>query len=238
MVIKNKKYSLIIPVYNEAKVIEKTVKQYYDFSLKLKNSELIIAEDGSTDGTKKVLRKLKKTIPFKLVIGKERKGYNKAVIDALKLANHNYVLFSDGGGGHDPNDFLRMLKNINKYDIVSGYKKPRRDPLSRIIYSKVYNTYISLLFLHRFKDIDCGFKVYRKNVLDDILPQCKTLKECISTEIMLRSFSSGYKIKEIPVKHFKRDLEEVKTFTLKRLPKIVLSLLKTVFKLRIELLKK
>lgn len=229
--------SITIPVYNEAKVIEKVVTDMHDKVVKqFKGTyELVVLEDGSVDGTKEVLKNLNKKIKFRSVSGVERKGYNRAVKDALSVAQGRYVFISDSGGSHEPTDFFRMFKYLNEYDIISGYKKNRQDSMYRKILSKIFNSYISLLFFHRFYDIDCGFKIYKKKVLDDILPETKILKDCISTEIMLRAYKKGYKIKEIPVIHYKRNLEEVKTFSFKKLPKIVSNLFLDILKLRLKL---
>jgi glycosyltransferase involved in cell wall biosynthesis len=227
-------YSLVIPVYNEAKVIERVVREYHEkLTSKLNSCEFIIAEDGSTDGTKEILARLSKEIPCRLVTGAARKGYTRAVLDALRLAGTDFVLFSDSGGGHDPADFFKMLPFTERYAIVSGYKAPRRDPFSRIVYSKVFNAYISVLFLHWFRDIDSGFKIYKRDVLDSVLPQCRLFRECVSSEIILRAIVQGHRLKEVPITHLKRDLEEVKTFKLAKLPKIVFGLLRSVLVLRL-----
>jgi len=229
--------SIILPVYNEAKTIEKVIVDFNDKVVKKfkGKSELVVAEDGSTDGTKEVLKKLNKKINFRLVSGKERKGYTRAVKDALMLAQGKYIFLSDTGGGHEPADFFKLFKYVDRYDIVSGYKKQRQDPLYRIILSRVYNLYVSLLFLHRFYDVDSGFKIYKKKVVQDVLPNVRVLKECVSTELLLRSYSRGYKIKEVPVLHYKRDTSEARTFTYKKLSKIVMNLIIDMLRLRMKI---
>lgn len=228
--------SIILPVYNEADIIESVIREFHNKVVKnfKGKCELVVAEDGSTDGTKSVLKKLNREIGFRLVSGNERKGYNRAVKDSLSLATGKYVFLSDSGGGHNPEDFFRMFRYLDSYDVVSGYKKNRQDPLHRILLSKVYNLYVSTLFLHRFYDVDCGFKIYKKEVLDDVLPNVNTLKECISTELIIRSYRSGYKIKEIPIIHYKRNGSQ-RTFSYTKLPKIVTGLFIDVLRLRWEL---
>ncbi|MFH0977832.1 MAG: glycosyltransferase [Candidatus Woesearchaeota archaeon] len=226
-------YSIIIPVYNSADTIEQIVRSYYRFSKTLPDCEFIIAEDGSVDGTKSILSRLKKELSFTLVSGRERKGYVQAVKDALKIAKGRIILFSDAGG-HYAADFSPMLKFVKSYDIVSGRKAPRKDPFARILYSNVYNTLVSVLFLHVFRDIDSGFKVYRKEVIDAVLPECVLFKDCISTEILLRAVAKGYKVKEVPVRHILRNIKEVKTFKLRKLPSIFSRLIISLVLLRLE----
>jgi len=229
--------SIILPVYNEAKVIERVVKDFDNKVIrKFKGkAELVVAEDGSSDGTKEILKKLNKKIRFRLVLGNERKGYNRAIKDALVLAQGKYIFMSDSGGGHEPEDFFKMFNYIDKYEIVSGHKEYRKDPLYRVILSKVYNAYISLLFLHRFYDVDCGFKIYKKEVLDKVLPEVNVLKECISTEILLRAYRKGYKIKEVHVTHHKREVSQQRTFTYTKLYKIAANLFIDILKLRLKI---
>ena len=233
-----KNISLIMPVHNESKVIERVVRTYYNnFFKKCKNSEFIIAEDGSDDGTKDILKRLKKEIPFKLLTSDERKGYARGVKDALKLATKDYVFFSDSGGGHAPNDFWKLAEFIKDYDMVIGYKEIRKDLLNRIILSRGYNFIIGLIFNIWFRDIDCGFRIIKKSVIDDILKETNTLNYCIFSEFTIRAYKKGYKIKEYPVKHFRRYIEKIKTFAPLKLPKIILSLLIGLLRIRLELFK-
>ncbi len=227
--------SIIIPVYNEVNSIGKVIEDIYDKIIKEfpKKAEVVIAEDGSIDGTKEFLAKLQVEKKFRLISGKERKGYNLALKDALALTQGKYVFMCDSGGAHEIGDFMKMYQYVNDYSIVSGFKKKRGDPLYRIILSKIYNAYVSILFVHKFYDIDSGFKIYRKEALDQVLPGVKVLKECISTEIVLRIFQNGGKIKEVPVIHYKRNFGgPAKTFSYKKLPKIVIRLFIDLLKLR------
>src|SRR3989338_1132806 len=170
------KISIVIPVYNEAENIDSLVRSFYKILEKLPDSEMIIAEDGSTDGTKEKLTQLKNQILFTLISGEKRKGYNQAVKDALKTSKKDIILFSDSSGQHDPNDYFLLSKYINDYDMVVGYKSQRQDPLFRLILSKGYNLILRLLFGIKLHDINCGFRLIKRNVIEDILPQTNTFK--------------------------------------------------------------
>lgn len=230
--------SIIVPVYNEVNYIERVINDIYgkiinNFDGKV---ELVVAEDGSTDGTKELLARLQNERGFRLVSGIKRKGYNSAVKNALSLARGTYVFMCDSGGAHEVNDFFKLYQHIGTSDVVSGHKKKRGDPPHRIFLSRVFNLYVSLLFSKRFYDIDCGFKLYRKKALDEILPSVTTLKECVSTEIMLRLFKKGYRTKEVPVIHYKRNFDgPAKTFSLTKLPKLAAGLSVDLVKLYREI---
>lgn len=230
-----KKITVIILVYNEALVIKKVISDFYGKVVKrIPNTEFIISEDGSTDGTKEILQRLNKEIPFTLISEKERKGYTKAFKDALSIAKTELVFFSDSDGQHDPKDIFELLKEIDNSDIVSGYKYPRRDPVYRIIASKVYNFLIYLLFGLKMKDIDSGFKLIKKKVIDNVLNDVTNVKYCVMSEFILRAYLSGYKIKEIPVKHYCRAAGTSSIFSLTKLPAIIFQLIENLVKIRLN----
>ncbi len=227
--------SLVIPVYNEVEVIEQVVRDFYDKVIsKIEGAQFIIAEDGSTDGTKEVLKKLAEEIPLTLVMGDERKGYTKAVKDALKLPENEIIFFSDSDGQQEPDDFWEILKLIEDNDIVVGYKYPRNDPLFRVLISKVYQWVNFLFFGIKLHDINCGYRLLRKKVLDDVLDDVCLLPNFVSSEIILRAYIKGYKIKEVPVRHYSREFGESRGLPVSRIPIEVLKLLKGLFILKMQ----
>lgn len=235
---KDLKVSLVMPVYNEAKIIEHVVRDYYNTIIKkLPNSEFIICEDGSNDGTKEILKKLKKEMPIKLITGDKRKGYPKSIRDALKLPKNDIILFSDSDGQHEPQDYWKLLKKINECDIVIGHKKYRNDPFHRLLFSRGYNILAGLLLGIWLNDIDSGFRVLKKKVLNDVLEESTTLKECTNSEITIRAFKKGYKICEIPVKHYPRKYGDTKSFKLGKISGVIVDLFLGLLKLRSELSK-
>lgn len=221
-----------MPVYNEAHSIKNTIKCYWNFIKKYPHAEFIIAEDGSTDGTKEVLRGLQKTIPFKLVSGDKRKGYTKAVIDALKLTSGDFCLFSDSDGQHNPEDFAKLLRYYPEYDLVIGIKKPRHDPLYRNLLSLGYNFIINILFFTYFHDIDSGFRLIKKSVIRAVLPKSGKFKYCYSSEFTILAHHLGYKIKEVPTTHNPRAFGQSNVFSPARLPGVCFGLILQLIKLR------
>ena len=230
--------SVVMPVYNEAEVIESVIRDLERKVLKqLPGTRLIVAEDGSTDGTKDILSRLKQEIPFELISGRERKGYTRAFTDALALAETEWVFFSDSDGQHDPEDILRMLEAADDFDIISGRKMPRRDPIHRRACSWGYNFLIAVLFHLKMRDIDSGFKLIRKKVIDQILPQVKTMKYCVMSEFLLRAYLKGYSIKEVPVRHYPRLGGQTAIFHPQKLPGIILELVRNLWAIKKELRK-
>jgi glycosyltransferase involved in cell wall biosynthesis len=227
--------TLIMPVYNEARTIEKVIRAFHAATARCGAPvTLMIAEDGSDDGTKELLARLQQEIPFTLVSSPRRKGYTQAFKDALSLARTPWVLFSDSDGQHAPEDIHKLMNGRSGYDIISGCKSPRRDPVHRRVLSFVYNRLIGLLFGLWMKDIDSGFKLIRRGVIEQVLPQLKHMRYCVMSEFILRAYLSGYKIVEIPVRHYPRPAGGTAIFRPGRLPGIVGGLLCGLFKLKQE----
>jgi glycosyltransferase involved in cell wall biosynthesis len=233
------KLSVVLPVYNEADEIEKVVTGYYTKVIqKYEYSELIVAEDGSTDGTREILEKLNKKIKFRFVSGTKRKGYMKAVRDALILARGNIVFFSDTDGTHDPNDFWKLHKKMQetRADIIAGIKENRKDPFYRLFLSSIYNFIIGLFFGLWISDSNAGFKLMKKEVVDSIVPSVNHLKYGFSSELLIRAKSAGKKIEPVKVNHFPRKKHKPDQFAISKIPKVIYSQVSGMVKLKMELL--
>jgi len=231
-----KSLSIVIPVYNESSVIERVVIGFYNEVIKkYPKARLIVAEDGSTDGTKEALLNLNKKLPMKLVMGEERKGYMRAVTDALLLAKTDLVFFSDSDNTHDPKDFWKLFKHIGDCDIVTGIRENRRDSFHRIILSTVYNWMIGLLFGLQLKDSNAGFKLMKKEVVQNIVPQIGYLKYGFSSELLIRAHKKGMRIAEVLISHTKRRTGSATQFSIRRLPKAVYQQFKGFYALKREL---
>ena len=232
---KTRPISLVIPVYNEVEVIEKVIRDFYDKVIsKIDGAQFIIAEDGSNDGTKEVLKRLSEEIPIMLVMGDERKGYTRAVKDALKLPEHDIIFFSDSDGQQEPDDFWELIKYIDDYDIVVGYKHPRKDPLFRVLISKIYQMVNFCFFGIKLHDINCGYRLIKKQVLESVLDEVSLLPNFVSSEIILRAYLKGFKIKEIPVRHYPREFGGSRGLPVSKIPMEVVKLLIGLFRLKLE----
>lgn len=217
-----KSISIVMLVYNEVEIIEKVIRDYYDnVFVKLEDAEFIVAEDGSTDGTKEILDRLSKELNIRLVSGTARKGYVQAYKDSIRLPEKNYIFFTDSSGKHYPEDFWDMYPYLEKYDIVSGYKVKRKDPFYRIVMTKVFNGLVNLYFGTKFRDIDSGFKIIRTEAMKDILDDNWICTDLISFENMVRLSYRGYTVKEIPVRHRPRENGPSRGLPLKKIPKVI-----------------
>ncbi|HOE26515.1 MAG: glycosyltransferase family 2 protein [Candidatus Aureabacteria bacterium] len=215
--------SALLLVHNEAEVIEEVVRDIHrEVLAKLPGSELVIAEDGSTDGTKEILARIVPGLPgARLVQGTERKGYTRAYKDALRACRNDLIFFSDSSGKHDAADFWRLAALIGEVDMVIGCKADRRDPFYRVAMSRVFNLLVSRYFGHRFRDINSGFRLMRREAIAPVLEEEWRMKHLINFEFTLRALGHGARIAEVPVRHSRRKHGPSRGLPLKKIPEAI-----------------
>jgi glycosyltransferase involved in cell wall biosynthesis len=224
--------SVIINVFNEAGTIEREIREIYaEVIQKLPGSELIVAEDGSTDGTKEILARLKRELGIIHSTSAERKGYAKAFRDAVALAKNPHVFFSDTGGKQDFADFWKLYPFCGQYGIVSGCRTARRDQLYRRLMTWTYNFLLRIYFHVHFRDADAGFRIYQIAVIRKIANETWVNRHLISSELALRAVYSGFEVKEVPVLYRQR-AGTSRGLPPGKIPKVVVSVLKNFSQLK------
>jgi glycosyltransferase involved in cell wall biosynthesis len=220
---KRKTLSVILMAYNEEATIEQEIKAYFEVIIRrVQGSEMVIAEDGSRDKTREIIRKLSKKIPLILSTTRRRRGYARSLQIALKKARGDIVFYADSGKKHNPFDFWKLYPKIGKYDLVSGYKNERSDSWYRLLSAWGLNAIINMYFKTSFKDIDSGFKLFTKSVKQTLLKKPWILKNNISLELVLRAIYAGYNIYEVPIKHFSREGKS-RSLPLKKIPQAIIN---------------
>lgn len=222
-----KPISLILVVHQEAGTVGRVIKDFYGKVIsKIPGSQFIICEDGSTDGTKEILTGLKKRYHLTLDIHKEKRGYMRAMRDGFRLARNPVIFFSDSDGQHEPDDFWRMYQLLSQSDMVVGWKTKRRDAWYRLLMTYVFNKLINLYFGVNLHDIDCGFRLIKKEAVKFILDQPWRLTHCVNAELTVKIKSAGFKVAELPITHYRREIGESRGLPFKKLPEIVFHILK------------
>lgn len=226
-----KPISLILLVHQEADVIERVIEDFYTkVTSKIPDSEFIVCEDGSTDGTKEILLRIENKFHLTLHMGNEKRGYSTAMKEAFLLAHNPIIFFSDSDGQHDPNDFWKLLPMMEHADIVMGWKKNRKDGLFRLLLTRVFNIITWFIFGVRVHDIDCGFRLLRKETVNFLLSQPWRLSHCIAAELTVKAYRRGFRIAEVPVAHFPREFGGSRGLPTKKLPKIIVHILSDLWK--------
>tara|TARA_B100000941_G_scaffold175414_1_gene125538 strand:- start:418 stop:1392 length:975 start_codon:yes stop_codon:yes gene_type:complete len=164
--------SIVIPAYNE----EESILELYTLineSLKKKKLiyEIIFVDDGSNDSTwNKINKIVLKDKNVKALRFKKNYGKSDALDAGFKASKGEFVLTMDADLQDDPNEIYKLFKLINdeKFDIVSGWKKKRNDPISKTIPSKFFN-YVTRIFSGiKLNDFNCGIKIYKRDVIKSI----------------------------------------------------------------------
>lgn len=227
--------SIVLLAHNEAGNIEAVVRSYHELRVRyVPHAALIVWEDGSTDATPVILARLARELPVCLRQQEKRRGYGNALKDALVAAKTDLVFVSDADGQHDPRDLLKLLSHVDGYDIVGGYKHPRRDPLPRRVLSRGLNIFCTLLFSARLRDIDAGFKLFRREAITAVVPAAQTLRHCAMTELIVRAIRAGFRFAEIPVAHAPRPSGTTAIFTSSALPGILMHVFLGLLRIRLK----
>lgn len=236
----NPEVTLLLTAYNEADTIESVISEFYGEIGGRIPLKILVVEDGSTDGTKEILLRLSKIFPVGLLLGKERRGYSRAVTEGLKRIDTEYVFFTDGDGQHVAEDFWKLYELRDKYHIVSGWRVKRADALHRKVMSKVFQWMVKGVFkLPNFHDITAPYKLMRSDVAKLLANEWKYMEESFWTEFTVRAYRKGLKIAEVPVSHRGRtgnpNPSPTRVYKLSKIPKIVLSQLIGLFRFWREL---
>ncbi|MFA5075461.1 MAG: glycosyltransferase family 2 protein [Candidatus Babeliales bacterium] len=227
--------SLIFLAHNEALTIEKEIKLFYEEIIqKIPGSEFIIAEDGSTDETTQIIQKLVKELGVIHLTSKEKKGYAKALKDAVLFAKNDYIFFSDTGLKNDPKDFWKLYKNKEKFDLIVGRKLNRKDQFYRKLLTNGYNFFIRKYFgFNNIYDSDSGFRLFNKKVVEKVFKKDLFFKNLIGSEIVLRAVLQDLKYCEVPISYFQRQGVS-RGMPVKKIPKIILGSFSNLARLKRE----
>jgi len=200
---------VIIPTYNEIENIEKIIRKVFSFE---KVFHILIVDDGSPDGTAKIVKKLQNEFPEKLFI-KERKGklgLGTAYIAGFHWAierKYNYIIEMDADFSHPPKDLINLYNacEIDGADLSIGSRYINgisvvNWPLGRILMSYYASMYVRIVTGMKVKDTTAGFVCYKRNVLETIgIDDIKMKGYGFQIEMKFRAHKYKYKIKEVPI---------------------------------------
>ena len=219
-------FSIVIPVFNEENSLNELVSRIKDVTDTLaKPYEIIFINDGSTDKSQEVIDKLSRdynnihSITFRKNFGK-----SAALNAGFKHVKYDIIFTMDADLQDDPIEIPRFLEEIhNGYDLVTGWKENRLDPKEKTIPSKLFNAMTSKMSGLKLNDYNCGFKCYKKEVLEEI-----DLYGELHRFVPFLAHKKGFKVKEIPVLHHERK-HGVSKFGFERYARGFFDLLTVVF---------
>jgi len=196
-----KSITVAMPAYNEAENIEAMIEDVIRVMDRLADDyEVIVVDDGSSDGTAKVVTSLGQRYPqVRLVQHEVNQGYGAAVFSGLTSASKELVFFTDSDRQFDLQEIEKLLDLIHEADLVVGYRAPRRDPFMRKLNGWGWSALVTLLFGYTARDIDCAFKLMRREVIEQIMDKVASRGATFSAEFLVRAKRAGFRVREVPI---------------------------------------
>ena len=193
--------TIALPAYNEAENIEAMVRDAVQAAdTMVDDYEIIVVDDGSADETATVVRSLEPELPqLRLVEHEVNQGYGAAVFNGLTSARKALVFFTDSDRQFDLGEIAKLLALIDEADLVVGYRAPRRDPFMRKLNGWGWSTLVTILFGYAARDIDCAFKLMRREVVARLRDEIGSRGATFSAEFLVRAKRAGFRIREVPI---------------------------------------
>jgi glycosyltransferase involved in cell wall biosynthesis len=200
-----RRISIVLPAYNEEEGIEEQVRVVLDAteSMGFEAREVIVVNDGSADATGEIIDRLSEEIPeVRAVHHPHNLGYADALKNGFDAAEHELVFYTDSDLQFDVKELKNFLPAIDDYEMVCGFRIYRFDPLSRLFLSWGYNLLARIMFRIRVRDIDCAFKLFRREIFEKIRIESRNF--FVDTEILAKARAYGMRMTEIGVRHYPR----------------------------------
>jgi glycosyltransferase involved in cell wall biosynthesis len=209
--------SFFFPAYNDAGTIASLVIQAIRVAGKLTDDfEVLVVNDGSQDATGAIAEELMRTYPQVRVIHHARnRGYGGALRTGFSAATKPLIAYTDGDAQYDPSELEGLWHQLTpEVDIVTGYKISRSDPLHRVVIGRIYHHVVRLMFRLRVRDVDCDFRLMRREIFDRIRLERDTGVICL--EMMRKIQDAGCRVVEVPVHHYHRTHGRSQFFNFRR----------------------
>lgn len=195
--------SLVLPAYNEADNIEPLIDEAVPaLEACAEDYEIIVVDDGSADDTAGVTRRLMTKVPnLRLVQHSVNQGFGAAVFSGFTSAVKDWIFYTDADRQFVLSELERFVPLMDEADLIAGYRAPRRDPFLRVVYGKGWSMLCTLLFGYTVRDVDCAFKLFRREIIEALAPQIASRGATFSIEWLVRAKRAGCRFVELPVSH-------------------------------------
>ena len=228
--------SVFFPCYNDIHTIGDLVEKALAILPTLTDKfEVIVIDDGSSDGSQKLLRDLAKKYPnvFRPIFHQTNQGYGGALKDGFKSARYDLVFYTDGDGQYDVRElpllFSLMTKDVN---FVNGIKMERQDYAYRVIVGNLYALLTRWAFMLPIYDVDCDFRLIRVSLLNKLT--LKSTSGSICVELVKKAQKAGARFRQVSVHHYPRKHGNSQFFNFKHLFKTFREIVPLWWKLMIK----
>lgn len=194
--------SIFFPAFNEEENIPLVVKEALEIAPKIAEKyELIVINDGSKDNTVEAVEEIaKKNNHVRLVSHKTNLGYGNALKTGFYNAKYDYITYMDSDRQFAFSQIFKLLDQFDTADVVIGFRINRADKFVRRVNGKLWTLLCGLLLGIPYRDIDCGFKLMKREVIDSI-PKLESSGATISAELLAKAKKKGFKIIEVGLEH-------------------------------------
>ncbi len=224
--------SLVLPALNEADNIASTVDDCVQTLRRVaQDYEVIVVDNDSTDNTADIVRQLQSENARVRLIHQPIRGYGSAIWTGLKAAKMEIVGWRDSDSQYRTADIVPMLKALDSYDVVVGHRVQRKDPSHRLFFALLWNLLNRTLFGFVVHDMDCGSKIFRREVVDTL--DVKAAGAVFNIEILVQAKRAGFRVGEVSISHLPRHAGENTGGSLR----VILRAIREVLRLRWRLLR-
>lgn len=224
------KISVIIPVYNEIHTIQEILKRVQAVGVA---DEILVVDDGSTDGTRGVLKEYDGQDPVRVIFHEENQGKGAAVRTGIQHASGDLIIIQDADLEYDPRDYEMLLQPVREgiADVVFGSRflgAPRRPAMFwHMVANKMLTLMTNILYNNILTDMETGYKVFRREIVKDMKLRAK--KFDFEPEFTAKVLKRDVRIFEVPITFNPRDYDEGKKIALKDAFQAVWTLIKYRF---------
>ena len=197
--------TFFFPAYNDAGTIASLVIQAVQVASRLTaDFEVLVINDGSTDATGAIAEELSRSYPqVRVIHHPKNRGYGGALRTGFASARKPLIAYTDGDAQYDPSELEGLWRRLTPdLDMVTGYKISRSDPFHRVVIGRLYHHTVRLMFRLRVRDVDCDFRLMRREIFDRVQLERDTGVICL--EMMRKIQDAGFRVLEVPVHHYHR----------------------------------
>lgn len=213
-----KSLTIFFPCYNDSATIASMVVKAMIAGQEVTDDlEVLVIDDASRDGSGRILDELMKKYPNMRVVRHEKnRGYGGALKSGFNAASKEFIFYTDGDAQYDVFELKDLAQAMHSgVDIVNGYKIKRQDSMVRVVIGNLYHTVNSIVLGIKIRDVDCDFRLIRKNVFSKIKLDSQGGEICV--ELIKKCQNAGVRFAEVPVHHYYRRSGASQFFVLPRL---------------------
>ncbi len=216
--------SVFFPCYNDAGTIGVMVMRVVQTLREVSDDfEVYVFDDGSFDDSASILEELARVYPKEFWYRKNGSpsGYGGQIRAGIAAAKKEWFFYTDGDAQYDARELKLLVEKVaDDVDLINGYKIKRQDPFHRVLIGYAYQYFIQFIFGLQLRDIDCDFRLMRREIFDVV--ELESTTGSITFEMMKKIQDAGYRMVEVPVHHYYRQYGKSQFFNFARVGRTLL----------------